>query len=421
MSAPRAALIVAPFWRQQGHVGVYRVDRFVRWLASAGVKVHVVCGGDADGLRETPWGSEITVRDRLGLYRSAAPSASRSSPAPTPRRPNLLRRRIAHSIFVPDPSIGWALRAARHELVRCHDGKVSWVISTSPPESSHLAAYIISRRSGARLAVDMRDGWLDEPLREVLLRPGVRRSLEARLERRILTHASSIFVTSQIWWELLAERIDGVSQKTTTLTNGYPSALLDRPPVAPRATMGELLLLHAGRFSGSHQLRSVATLLRALHAAFGADPAVRGTVSLLGQLETDDLASAAEWQERLGEVGWQLRVEPPLPRAALFERYREADGLLLLSASRAAVPSKLFEYIPTRRPILAISPEGSAVRLLAADLPQLFVTSGGVNGLDRAAVASFVRASAQSQVEAAIPAEFGEASLSAEFLKALGV
>ncbi len=97
MSNSKAILIV-PDWRQPGYVGNYRIDRFIRWLSERGDELVVVRAGERDALESMPWGTEIVVRDPLGLHRER----SVSGPAPA-RKPNALRRTLAYWAFNPDP------------------------------------------------------------------------------------------------------------------------------------------------------------------------------------------------------------------------------------------------------------------------------------------------------------------------------
>jgi hypothetical protein len=53
-----------------------------------------------------------------------------------------------------------------------------------------------------------------------------------------------------------------------------------------------------------------------------------------------------------------------------MEEVRQADALLLLCASRHALPSKLFEYAATGKPILAACREGSATWNACAGIKQ---------------------------------------------------
>jgi len=87
----KKAVIFAPFWRQSGHVGNYRIDRFMRWLAAEGYCVVLVRAGSVTGQRQESWGVEVTIRDPMGLYRDAAVD----DVAIKARKPNKIRRMLA--------------------------------------------------------------------------------------------------------------------------------------------------------------------------------------------------------------------------------------------------------------------------------------------------------------------------------------
>ena len=252
MSNRPRAVLVAPYWGQPGHVGVYRAERMARWLAQRGMEVVVVRAGGCDATVSEPWGSIITVRDPLGLYPDAS---DRSAAAASPRQPSRLRRAAAMLLFVPDPTIVWARRAARDRRVLAAARGAAVVLGSSPPESAHVASSRIAAAGGAALIVDLRDGWLDEPLRREL-RHRWRRALEGRIERRIVAQAREIFVTSETWARLLAARYPVAAGRITVLTNGYPPADYPRRSPAPAAGGPRpMVLLHAGRFSGSSATR----------------------------------------------------------------------------------------------------------------------------------------------------------------------
>lgn len=42
MNSLKKVIFVAPFWRQDGHVGNLRIDRFLRWIAED--EFHIVMG-----------------------------------------------------------------------------------------------------------------------------------------------------------------------------------------------------------------------------------------------------------------------------------------------------------------------------------------------------------------------------------------
>jgi hypothetical protein len=404
-------VIVAPFWNHAGSVGHYRIDRFIRWLSERGGEVIVVRAGDRDQTSQTPWGFEITIRDPFGLYPGPSPSAG-----PPARQPNRLRRSLSYLIFNPDPTIVWARRAAVHPSVLKFGRGASWVISSSPPESAHVAAARTASHLGAALLVDMRDGWLDEPLKPLLHSSAMRRWREGRLERRMLDQARCVMVTSAVWKELLTARLPHLASKTTVLTNAYP--LVATPSVRPASSTTEgLTLVHSGRLFGSRQSQRVGLLLDPLLEGLKARTRQMGTILFLGSLSREDLHDLTGYQHRFNQWGWQIVTQAAVPRDEMLNRLALCDGLLLLSASHAAIPSKTFEYIVARKPVLAVCPEESSVWQMTRDLPQFFpVVCYGDARRAPDAVNAFLSACSSGCAQFEVPPEYSEEHLKTIFL-----
>jgi glycosyltransferase involved in cell wall biosynthesis len=327
---------------------------------------------------------------------------------------------LAYLLFNPDPTVVWARRVARHPLVLAHAKEVSFVLSSSPPESVHVASSALAQRLQADLIIDMRYGWLDEPLKPLLKYFHFQRWREGQLETRILHTAKHIFVTSEIWKEMLERRLAFTRGKVTVLTNGYPPDSLQIDNVKPaRSTSGRLALFYAGRFSGSRSTQSVKLLLVPLLS--GAETfRAKGGIILQGRLESLDLQEVAELKSRFESKGWTLEVRSPVHREEMLRQLREMDGLLLLSASCAAIPSKLFEYLTARRPILAVAPKNSAVWRLLDPLPQVFLLDYVQTSNVRDIVHAFLEACSAEPYACDVPTEFTEEHLCRVFLGSLG-
>jgi glycosyltransferase involved in cell wall biosynthesis len=408
----RRVVLVAPFWNRPGHVGVYRVDRFLRWLGAEGASVVLVRAASQEWVTPRPWGIEIAVRDPFGFYPDRAPDHT----APHTRKASRIRRAVALALFNPDPTVVWARRMARHPAVLAHASGADLVLASSPPESVHVGAARLAYHLGAGFVADLRDGWLDEPDRAVMAWTW-RRRLEARLEAGILHRAGAILVTSNRWKELLVERLPEVGGKTVVLTNGYP--LNDIPEPASSSTPGTLTLLHAGRFSGSRSTQNVGAMLEPLcHVSPGR---TGGQIRLLGALEREDHSELASWLPRLAATGWTVQAEPAVPRVEMLRELAAADGLLLLAKPEAVIPSKLFEYLKAKRPVLAVTPRTGAVWALGSDLPQIFLlepeaAAGGVP-----TVSAFLDACRSRDREYVLPEDYGEPALAARFRGALAL
>lgn len=408
----KKALIFAPFWNKTGHVGNYRVDRFVRWLAGEGVYIVLVRGGSVTRQREMSWGEELTVRDPLGIYRDVSidPTAENIT-----RKHSSLTRFMAYLLFNPDPGIIWAKRAARHPMVIDSGNGAHWIISSNPPESAHVGAAILAKRLNSRLIVDMRDGWLDDPLKPLLRISRLHRWREGRLERSVLQQADKIFVTSPVWKALLEARLTFSRGKVSVLTNAYPpEALLNLKKKGRHSANNPLRLVHAGRFTGSMMTRKVSFLLMPLLSGIEKTPS-SGIITLLGKLERADLAEIKDWQPRFAARGWSVEVKPAVPREEMMALLDQSDGLLLVAEKQAAIPAKLYEYLVTRKPVFAVTPKGSAVWSIGESLPQLFVTDH--TRPDKDVTCAFLAACSRTEINYDVPPQFSEKVLSRAFLR----
>lgn len=404
----RKAVIFAPFWHQEGHVGKYRVDRFVRWLADEGYTVIIIRAGTADEECHHTWGREIAVRDPFASYRGVPPEPAHRD---SPRKVSGLARAAGKWVFIPDSTVVWARGAAKRPSVIEAMRGAAFILSSSPPESAHLGAWLLSRRTGVPHIADMRDGWLDEPLKPLLRRSALHRWLEGRMEARILHDAKSIQVTSDVWKHLLCDRFPGFAPKIHVLTNGYPknaTFLQSRPPHGSR---DELLMIHAGRFTDSDNRRTPDLLLEPLlHNLTG--QSLPGVIRLIGALSANESAIIGSFKRRFERIGWQIECPGLLPRSEVLALLPKADGLLLLSASRAALPSKLFEYIPTGRPLFVVTRKGSATWNVCAQLPQATLVEIGADRLRSDAIHEIPY---YAKAEFRIPPEYREECLAKTF------
>lgn len=421
MSSPRKFLILAPYWQTPGHVGNYRVDRFMRWLQEINVPIVLVRAGADDGAQETTWGTEITIQDPLNLYGTIDDSGQHT---PVNRRPNPLRRWVAEWVFNPDLPIVWSKRAVRHPLVQQQMPGITDILASSPPDAIHVGAQMLAAQHGKRLILDRRDGWLDEPLKPLLQRSRLRRFLEGRLERRVLQHASTIFVTSPVWKEHLTKRHPNVAEKTTVLTNAYPNLpdTLQTHKMDATEKDASVKLLHAGRFTGSNNRQRprllLAPLLQAVKSSTHDEVINPGSILCLGSLESADFAEIDQFHKSFQDAGWTLETRSSVPREEVLQIMAQMNGLLLLSTPFASIPSKFFEYLVTGKPVLAVTHTNSAIWRIGQDLPQVFLVDIN-HTTDYTSVINFLNACRRCDHFTEPPEAYTEAFLSKIFTNAL--
>jgi len=302
--------------------GAKRPYLLAKALRSAGAEVRVCAPSLPEG--EPGW---------------AVPHANRD-PSQAAGKPRRGARDLAREILLwPDPDIRWCLRAAKTVLA---DGwKPDWVLSTSPPESTHVAGERIARRTGARWVVDFRDLWLQSPHRRERLRMH-RRLGEKLLARRLLPKADLVIavdgVVASEARSLGARRVEVLPHFAPTADNNQSTDIL------PAETIN---VVHAGSISLSDPEAKIEELLHLFEAAQSKNAALRlFMVGRLTNAERDAITSS-----RASSAISMLGI---VPLNAAYDYMSSADALAFVASAKMHVPpSKITDYLMFDAPIVA--------------------------------------------------------------------
>jgi glycosyltransferase involved in cell wall biosynthesis len=380
-AAPRTILVVAYFFPPLGGGGVQRTVKFLKYLRPLG------------------WRSEV-ITVRAAKYWSLDPALAAEVPADTQVHrtfaltgPDLLPRgkagaqglrstaffrrlrRWSSFFLVPDAYVGWfpfALARARERIER---GGVEVVFTTSSPDSAHLVGLVLRERMPIQWVADFRDPWVR---RLTFHAPTAwHRRLHLGLERRVLERADRVLVTNKATRDDFLFRHPHVPvERFAVIPNGYDPedvAVMrqgSREAASPAAQSGEaprgseLVLVHTGLLSGR---RTLAPVVDAMARLFAARPELASRLRLrqVGPRESvnDELVA-------LGGLGGNVTFAPPVGHVEVLAEMAGAGALLLLEAGEPEgsliTPGKLFEYLASRRPILAVVPPGPAADLVRA-------------------------------------------------------
>jgi hypothetical protein len=294
------------------------------------------------------------------------------------------RRLVRDWLYVPDAQVGWIPFAARaaHQLAATHRAVL---YSTSVPFSAHIAALAAAARTGRPWIAEFRDPWATSksPARSPAPR---RRDLDRALEGLVLRRADHVVVTSRATRaEFLSIHPDLNPDRISVVTNGFePSPEAPLPPAdAPMS------LLYAGSVAPGEDVRAVGAQLDAVHAR---NP---------GRVRLRVLGPSAPWVEGIGERPWlELGgvVSPMQARAAMAE----SSALLLIQAHpayRDIIPGKLFEYIGSRRPVVAICPPGIETEQLLSEHADARLVAPNQNGDLASAVERLLREHTAGEIQ----------------------
>jgi glycosyltransferase involved in cell wall biosynthesis len=305
-------------------------------------------------LRRAPIGSEPAT---LGATTAAGPPA------------------LLTKVIVPDAYLVSWTPWARQAIARLlREQRFDCLITTGPPDSTHLLGLALGRRRPAWIA-EFRDGWLFQPLRAPFA-TGPQRALERWLERRVATQADAVVGVTGPIAEDFRSRL-GVPAEL--IRNGWDphSAQL---VAAPSALLDErrFTFLHTGTMSGEWG-RSPRPFLEALGRLLEADPALEDHIAALfvGVATGEDL-------RLLEDPRWRavVRYGGIVDRPTVLSLQRAASTLVLLTSTNTGeATGKLFEYLGSGRPIIAVAGDNEAARIIGETGTGVSVPPGDVEAI----------------------------------------
>jgi glycosyltransferase involved in cell wall biosynthesis len=309
----------------------------------------------------------IDLRNRLRGPRptpTAGPGASRGhgerNRVSTAQR---LADLVSELLSFPDAEVGWLLPAVSRGVraVRAHDIEV--IVSSAPPFTCHVVAGLVAKICRVKWVADFRDPWARAPWGVERLR----RSWEGRARRIvegwIVRRADAVVLnTAALREEFRVHYGPQIGRKLFTVTNGYDADVFTPFLHRPRGRHdGPVELVHAGTL---YRERDPRPLLAALSNAIraGRIPADGLMLHFVG-----GIADGFRVPQTIAELGLDAAVKltPSVPHQASLEFLAAADVLVVLQpGTDLQVPVKLYEYLPFRKPILALAEAGAVSDLV---------------------------------------------------------
>ena len=243
------------------------------------------------------------------------------------------------------------------------------VITSGPPHSIHMVGRRLKRlRKDVHWVMDYRDSWNGTSLFQK--RHRLTQNINQRIERSCLKQADHLtYISSPMLKK--AERIAelALSEKSTLIANGFDERLAPAQ-AAQTGDNTESTQRHDYRIGyfgvldfGATSYRDPAVIFRALSSL---EDEVKLVIHGPSSLEPG-------WQQRLGD---RLVDGGKLSHTEALIAMTTMDALLLLhtrdEGADEVVTGKVFEYISTGLPIIAVGPKDMAVNALLARDPSFY-------------------------------------------------
>ena len=387
-------LLIAYYWPPAGGPGVQRWFHFVRHLPLFGITpvVYVPKNPQYPIVDETlteDLPKEVVIIKRSisepykwisWLFKKKTQQLSQG--LIQENKPSLIERFmrfVRGNFFIPDARVSWVAPSVAFLSQYINEHGIETIISTGPPHSMHLIANeLVKIHTRLKWIADFRDPWTTIGYHNDLYMTHWAQKKHLKLERTVLQSAHTILTTSYTTKALF-------SKKTATpievITNGF-EPFKNSSLTSPEEN--KFSLVHIGSLLSK---RNPKILWEAI-----------------GELVTENQLFAAQLSiDFVGLVSDEVKATITAHGLASYcnfhgyisheeaRKHQYTAHLLLLieidsEAHKGIIPGKIFEYLQSLRPILAIGPEDWDVARL---LPENNLNALGTYH-DKAMVKSFI-------------------------------
>lgn len=271
-----------------------------------------------------------------------------------------LKDSVTDLFEIPDEEMGWLMPALLNGLGAIRREEVDAIYSTGRPWTAHVIGVALKKLTGKPLVVDFRDPWMTNPFR--LTYSPLKERLETYLERKVIEQADLIIAnTEELKEEFLKRFPEQASQKFVSILNGFDPDDYDTGSKTERSSNRCFTITHTGFLYGRRDPKKFLEAVRLLVES-GAIRREKLRVRLVGTVE---LPYTLSEYLSISELDDMVSLHDQVPYHTSLQYLQQSDLLLLLQpGTKTQVPSKLFEYIGMKKPILAISPRDGATSVL---------------------------------------------------------
>ncbi len=365
MSEPKKLLIITYYWPPAGGPGVQRWLKFVKYLPGFNVQPIVYIPENPtypiidNGLQSEVSDKAIILKNKIrepygfaSFFSKNKTKKISSGIIPNKKKQSFLEKTllwVRGNLFIPDARFLWVKPSVIYLKKYIREYNIDTIVTSGPPHSLHLIGLELKKDLGVKWFADFRDPWTTIGYHKALKLSSYAEKKHKALEKEVLNSADTIIVTSKTTkteFEALT------SKPIEVITNGY-----DVEKIENQALDEKFTLAHIGSFLSDRNPR---ILWKALKELIKENKDFRNDfqLKLIGATSQEVLDTISEfgltdYVQNLGYVSHQEAVQ----------HQRKSQVLLLIEIdsedTKSIIPGKLFEYMVSGRPILAIGPKDS--------------------------------------------------------------
>jgi len=366
----KKALIITYYWPPAGGPGVQRWLKFVKYLPEFNIEPIVYVPENPNyPIIDTSFLSEVSSDIKIIKHAISEPykfarilSNKKSKDIskgliPGTEKQNLLEKImlwVRGNLFIPDARVGWVKPSVKFLSEYIKNEKIETIITTGPPHSLHLIGLQLKKQLGVKWLADFRDPWTSIGYHKQLRLTKKSEIKHKLLERQVLTGADQVIVTSFI----TKEEFKNITNKPIqVITNGYDIQTTEKTELDSKFSMSHIGSLLSKR--NPEVLWNVLNDIIQENDDFSLDLQLN-FVGLISDnvLESIERYNLSNYINNVGYVSHKEAIN-----------YQKKSQLLLLieidsEDTKCIIPGKLFEYMVSNRPIIALGPKASDVETI---------------------------------------------------------
>lgn len=260
---------------------------------------------------------------------------------------------IRGNFFIPDARMFWIKPSVRFLKKYLKDHPVDAIISTGPPHSMHMIGEKIHRITGIPWIADFRDPWTNIDFYQDLHLTRWADKKHKSLERKVLFNATKVVTVT--WRNRDEFKAISGRDDIIVIPNGFDDADFQTPE--PIRLDEEFSIVHIGSMNKDRNPLGLWSALKDI-VAENSFFSSKLKIKLIGPVDF----SVRNAIEEAGLQSYTSFVEF-VPHTTAVRLQQQSQLLLLMinnsPNARTIIPGKLYEYLGSRRPILAIGPQES--------------------------------------------------------------
>lgn len=362
---PKKLLIITYYWPPAGGPGVQRWLKFVKYLPDFGVQPIVYVPENPtypivdENLVNEVSDKAIILKHKIfepyqlaSFFSKNKTKKISSGIIPNQKRQSFLDKMflwIRGNLFIPDARIFWVKPSVAFLEKYILENDIDTIVTSGPPHSLHLIGLRLKHTLNVKWFADFRDPWTTIGYHKSLRLSNYAAKKHKKLERQVLNTADTIIVTSNT----TKTEFQAITNKPIeVITNGY-----DTENVVKHALDAKFSLAHIGSFLSERNPKILWECLVELITEIP-DFGSHLEIKLIGAVSPEVLETIAQF-----ELKPYLKTLGYVSHSEAIAQQRKSQVLLLIEINsqdtKSIIPGKLFEYMVSGRPIIAIGPEGS--------------------------------------------------------------